>query len=115
MKLEVKEIVSHARGTLHGVKIADVQEPMILITDYYPTVRYGTLDYFVVVIPNNTEIIERKTSWGKILYLPALKKKVVISYGDAATPDRASIEDMTDIDFQEIEELRRAERILNDP
>ena len=113
--MKVKEIVTSARGQLVGIKVADVQEPAIYIVGYYDTVRYGVLDEFVVILPKNVESIVRELAWGKIIYLTSLKKKVVIRWGDAATPDKASIEDMTDIDFQEIEELRRAEQILNDP
>jgi hypothetical protein len=80
------------KGTFKGVVVQkDVQEPSVRTIGEYDTVYYGTLQYFVLVVPEEAEVEQIPVS--DISDIIIIKKHNVrwcykITYGDAMFPDK---------------------------
>jgi hypothetical protein len=79
------------KGKFEGVVRENVTEPYVKITGEYDTVYYGTLSYFVLVVPEDAEVVQTPISevsdcitvvHGDRKYYFKLK------YGDAYFPDK---------------------------
>jgi len=118
MSDEIKEFkaleeVTIAEGSGHVVFSDKVDKPIIIITGYYETIRCGTLDEFIVLIPKKTKVYIKRRWNGAVYYLPELGLMVKWRRGDADTPDKAEILEMTEDDYKEIEKLKELEKLID--
>jgi hypothetical protein len=66
VKVRPDGLVKRVEGTFEGVEFSDVEEPMIVVTSRYPTVRYGSLPKFKLLLPlpgEGTKAIRIEKEW----------------------------------------------------
>jgi hypothetical protein len=99
-KMKVERLVKRVEGWFQGVKRDDVEEPRIVVVDYYPTMRYGYLPKFGLVVPKNSKVTRVTREWYSpnfpgqpyvhIEYIVECRGRVwyfTLSRGDAMEPD----------------------------
>jgi hypothetical protein len=80
-----------ARGKFEGVVRENVAEPVIRTIGEYDTVYYGTLSYFVLVVPEEAEVERIPVSdISDIIVVKHIDHTYCfkITYGDAMFPDK---------------------------
>lgn len=94
------ERIRRVEGWFQGVEWSEVEEPRIVIVDYYPTVRYGYLPKFKLVVPKNSKVTRVTREWYSPRFpgQPYIHKEFRVEHqgrvwyftlceGDAAEPD----------------------------
>ena len=109
--LRVVEKTTSCRGVVDIRISRDIEEPIIVITGYYDTVRAGILDRCTVLIPNDESTLEHKMDTRTVFYHLKSGKKVVIDYGDEYEPTYAVIKEITEEDRKIIDELKWLEAV----
>jgi hypothetical protein len=79
-----------ARGKFEGVVRENVAEPSVRTIGEYDTVYYGTLSYFVLVVPVDAEIEYRPHSDISDIIIVVKDRKYCfkLTYGNAMFPDK---------------------------
>ncbi len=80
-----------ARGMFKGIVRENVHEPVIKTIGEYDTVYYGTLSYFVLVVPKEAEVEQIPASdISDVIIVKHSDRKYCfkITYGDARFPDK---------------------------
>jgi hypothetical protein len=62
-RMEILKIVKRVEGAFDGIAYDNVEEPRIVVVDYYPTVRYGYLPKFKLVVPKNSKVTRVTREW----------------------------------------------------
>ena len=80
-----------ARGSFRGIVRERVDEPIIKTVGTYDTVYYGTLSYFVLIVPEDAEVVQIPVSdISDIIVVRHIDHTYCfkITYGDAMFPDK---------------------------
>jgi hypothetical protein len=62
-KMKVEKIVKRVEGAFDGIACADIEEPSITVVSYYPTVRYGYLPKFKLLVPRGARVTKVTREW----------------------------------------------------
>jgi hypothetical protein len=92
--------MKRVEGSFDGIAYDNVEEPVIAVVSYYPTVRYGCLPKFKLLIPKGAKATKTVREWYSerfpgephvhVEYTVAYHDKVwhfTLCRGDAAEPD----------------------------
>jgi hypothetical protein len=95
-------------GHFTGVKKSDkVSEPVIVVTDYYDTVRYGILETFCLIVPEDAKI--------RRIEISGIDEIIKVEYNDEVRYYYHQFGDVYDpavLRLAENEEIEEAEKIL---
>lgn len=59
----IVKIVKSVEGNFDGIACADIEEPAIAVVSYYPTVRYGHLPKFKLLVPKGSKVTKVTREW----------------------------------------------------